>query len=600
VLDQAERQPGAWRTLRLGTTSAEPIEPEMVMRWRACFPDAPLLNLYGATECSSNATVYDTSQLAPGARRVPIGRPLTNVRVHVLDEQLRPVPTGVAGEMCVSGACLGSGYLELPELSAERFIENPFQDDPGRVLYRTGDLARRLPDGNLELLGRRDLQVKVRGFRVDIGDVEAALIGHEEVAECGVALRGRAGSQELVAYVVASGSPTAPSLRRHLRERLPSYMVPAEFAFVEALPRTPNGKLDRRALPSASTVTRERDDRFVAPRSDLEVRVARIFETTLEVEPVGTTDDFFELGGHSLLAVRVVDRVEASFGRRIPLPTLFQEPTVAGVARALMQEGAPDIQSALVPLREGSGTPLFCISGIALYRGLAQHLPGEQPVYGVYLEDELTAVQTGSGPAPERFPEIPELARGYVEKLREAWPDGPYALAGVSFGGFLAYEIAQQLRAAGGEVALLALLDSSWPDAVRRSKTAFVKNALRKIADEGAAEAIQHAARKLLGGDRSHVTLRAGAIDLQEQRALAFRRVVRSYAAQPYDGRVALFRALQREMPVGYEMEPLLGWESLLTGTLDLHDVPGSHLGILEEPNVEKLAALLGELLGEV
>jgi amino acid adenylation domain-containing protein len=599
VLDQAERNPEAWRTLRLGTTSAEPIEPEMVMRWRECFPDAPLLNLYGATECSSNATVYDTSQLLKGARRVPIGRPLTNVRVHVLDEHLRPVPTGVAGEMCVSGACLGAGYHDLPELTAERFIENPIADDPGSVLYRTGDIARLLPDGNLELLGRRDLQVKVRGFRVDIGDVESALKSHAEVADCGVALRGRTGAQELVAYVVSSGSPTAPSLRRHLRERLPSYMVPAEFAFVASLPRTPNGKLDRRALPTAMTVTRERDDTFVAPRSDLEVRVARIFEATLEVEPIGTNDDFFELGGHSLLAVRVVDRVEASFGRRIPLPTLFQEPTVAGVARALCEEGAPDIQSALVPLREGEGTPLFCISGIALYRSLAQHLPGTRPVYGIYLEDELTAVQIGTGPAPERFPEIQELAKGYVTKIREAQTEGPYALAGVSFGGFLAYEIAQQLRAGGADVALLALLDSSWPDAVRRSGAAFVKNALRRIADEGPAEALSHAARRLLGGDRSHVKLRAGAIDLQEQRAVAFRRVVRSYAAEPYPGRVALFRANDREMPAGYEMDPLLGWESLVTGELQIRDVPGSHLGILEEPNVETLAAQLGDLLDE-
>jgi aspartate racemase len=420
-----------------------------------------------------------------------------------------------------------------------------------------------------------------------------------EVRECAVVLRGDAGDQELVAHVVAPGNPTAPSLRRHLRERLPGYMVPAEFAFLEALPRTPNGKLDRRALPNAVAVTRERDDSFVAPRSDLEVRLARIFETTLEVEPVGAHDDFFELGGHSLLAVRVVDRIEESFGRRIPLPTLFQEPNVAGVARALSQDGAPDIQSALVPLREGSGTPLFCISGIALYRALAQHLPGGRPVYGIYLEDEMTAVQTRQGPAPERFPQVSELAASYVSQIRETQPDGPYALAGVSFGGFLAFEIAQQLRASGGQVALLALLDTSWPSAVRRSKTAFVKNALRRLANEGPLAAIRHAAHRHLDGDRSHVKLRSGAIDLQEQRAVAFRQVVRAYQAEPYPGRMVLFRAANREMPAGYEMEPLLGWGALATGEFSTEDVPGSHLGILEEPNVQALAGRLGQLLDD-
>jgi aspartate racemase len=192
---------------------------------------------------------------------------------------------------------------------------------------------------------------------------------------------------------------------------------------------------------------------------------------------------------------------------------------------------------------------------------------------------------------------VQQLAASYVAKIREAQPEGRYALAGVSFGGFLAYEIAQQLRAAGGDVDLLAILDSSWPTAVRRSKRAFVKNAWGRVVSEGVVSVIQQAARKHLVGDRSHVTLRAGAIDLQEQRALAFRRVVRAYAARSYDGRVVLFRAANREMPAGYEMDPLLGWGDLVTGELQIEDVPGSHLGILEEPNVQELASLLGGLL---
>ena len=280
-----------------------------------------------------------------GPVRAPIGRPIANTQVYVLDETLEPVPVGLPGELYIAGAGLARGYLGRPGLTAERFVANPFSSEPGARLYRTGDLARYLPDGNLEFLGRVDDQVKLRGFRVELGEVEAVLAAHPQVGEAAVALRGSNDDRRLVGYVVArdGAAPAVPELRHYLSERLPNYMVPAAFVVLDALPLNPNGKLDRRALP-APPPGRPDLGTAVEPRSPTEEVLAGIWAEVLGVEVVGVEDNFFDLGGHSLLATQVVARAQAAFGTEVALRSVFEAPTVAAMAELVE-----------VALRRGTG-----------------------------------------------------------------------------------------------------------------------------------------------------------------------------------------------------------------------------------------------------
>jgi surfactin family lipopeptide synthetase A len=336
ILDQAEQDPSEWRTVRFASTSAEPIPASMVARWRRAFPDVSLLNLYGSTECSSNVTAYDTSELPLDAERVPVGRPLPNTRVYVVDDHLRPVPLGAVGEMCVSGACLAAGYLNLLSLTREHFVSNPYGDGSYARLFRTGDLARYRVDGQLELIGRRDHQVKIRGFRVELADIEEALRRHDDVQRCAVALWDLDGRKRLVAYVVREHEVTQATLWRFLRERLPDYMVPAHFVFLDSIPVTPNGKIDRTALPVPEVM--EGSAGTVAPRTATEDIVHRLWREVLGVEHFGVEENFFELGGHSLLATRLVSQLREWFQLEMPVRALFEHPTVAGVAEFLAGE----------------------------------------------------------------------------------------------------------------------------------------------------------------------------------------------------------------------------------------------------------------------
>lgn len=336
VIDQAELHPSEWTTLRLATTSAETISVAMATQWNKLFPQAPLLNLYGSTECSSNATVYNTGELSPDAARVLVGKPLANTRVYILSEPLGLVPMGGKGEMCVSGECLARGYLNLSELTAAQFIPDPFSDRPGARLYRTGDVARYCADGNIELLGRKDNQIKVRGFRVELDDVEVAILWHPLVKKCAVRVyQDQAGRNRLAAYLIADDSMSSSTIRSFLRERLPEYMIPSDFVMVDALPLTPAGKVDRRALPLPDRTRPDLDSTFVAPRTETESLIANIWSQILGVEQVGVYDNFFDLGGHSLMATQILSRLRNIADVEIPLRAMYETPTVANLAEAV-------------------------------------------------------------------------------------------------------------------------------------------------------------------------------------------------------------------------------------------------------------------------
>ncbi|NPD22374.1 non-ribosomal peptide synthase/polyketide synthase, partial [Corallococcus exiguus] len=577
-------------------------------------PGSVLVNGYGPTE---NTTFSTTLTLRPDTRvegTVSIGRPISNATAYVLDAQLRPVPVGVPGELFVGGDGLAWGYLHRADLTAERFIPHPFATLPGRRLYRTGDKARWRSDGTLDFLGRTDFQVKLRGFRIEPGEVEAALRRLPAVSEALVLLREDvSGDKRLVAYVVPSepvSEALTETLRTQLQQQLPGYMVPSAFVALEALPLTPNGKVDRKALPAPDVAATH--GRYVTPRTPLEQLIAQAFAEVLRLERVSADADFFDLGGHSLLAVHLMALLRERTGRALPLSALFQSSTVERLAARLSPaEEAQVLGPNLARLDTGDSQrrPLFLVhgggGGVLSYADLVRHLGNERPVYGLFapgLED---------GDLPPNSME--SLARLYLEQVRGVQPHGPYRLAGWSFGGLVVYEMARQFQSLGEQVEFLALLDSIAPSGEPDPEppplvrlAAFGKMVGLPVQDVPASEIEQ---LESLDGEallsRMIQLLRnlpaAGGLEPgQIERLFAVHERLgeanRGYIpAGRYEGPVELFRAAVRANdPTRAEDE---GWKAWLPGGISVCHVPGTHLTLLEEPQVPTLAEQLTKRL---
>src|ERR1051325_10054788 len=414
-------------------------------------------DLYGPTE----ATTYSTYALRGAGERATIGRPIANTQVYLLDRRLEPVPVGVAGELYLGGAGLARGYLQRPELTAEKFIANPY-GGAGTRLYRTGDEARYQRDGQLEYLGRGDQQVKVRGYRIELGEIETAINEHPFIGDAVVTVH----EGRLTAYVVRSpqarvdATNLAKILREFLNSKLPEYMTPAFFLELDRLPRTPSGKLDRKALPAPQILLQQLSKDRVAPRDKIEEQLASLWAKVLKLKAVGITDNFFELGGDSLLAARLFAQIHNRVGMNLPLATLFVSPTVEQLANTLREDGAGERWSSLFPIQpHGSKPPLFCVhaagANVLIYRPMARHLGDDQPVYALQAQ----GLDGRSKPSKH----VEEMAAHYVKEIRAFQPDGPYYLLGASFGGLVLYEMAHQLLAQGQEVAFLGMLNTNCP-----------------------------------------------------------------------------------------------------------------------------------------
>ncbi|MFN8541740.1 MAG: amino acid adenylation domain-containing protein, partial [Thermomicrobiales bacterium] len=436
-----------------------------------------LWNMYGPTETTVWSSVL---RVGRGDGPVTVGGPMANTAFWVLDERGQLLPVGIFGELFIGGAGVAAGYLNRPELTAERFIADPFGQERGERLYRTGDRVRWRPDGTLEFSGRLDFQVKVRGYRIELGEIEAALLGQAAVRAAVVVVREDApGEARLVAYVTPrEGQAADPAaLRVALRAQLPDYMVPAAFVVLEALPLTPNGKVDRRALPAPEEAAPGEGQGFLGPRDATELRLARIWEEVLGVRPIGVTANFFDLGGHSLLAVRLFARIAAEFGHDLPLATLFRAPTIADLAGFLRDGAEATSWSSLVPLQpHGALPPFFCIhpigGNVLSFHDLAKHIGPDQPIYG------LQARGLSGHEAPHTH--VEEMAAHYIAEMRRLQPEGPYYVGGQCFGGMVALEVAQQLQAAGETVGLLAMFDNYAPGYTKLlSRSANVRLGLR-------------------------------------------------------------------------------------------------------------------------
>jgi aspartate racemase len=451
-------------TIRTVIVGGERALPSAYQEWLGVAGEhVRWFNTYGPTEASVVVTVWEAPSSTPGEAPdvLPIGRPLENVRVYVLDDAMQPTPIGVPGELYVGGAGVARGYLDRPELTAEKFLPNPFGHDPGDRLYRTGDLVRFRPDAELEFVGRTDDQIKIRGYRVEPGEVEVALREHPAIREALVVARAdEGGDKRLVAYVTAdSPVPSVSEVRDLVRHGLPEYMVPSAIGFLDAFPLTPNGKVDHAQLARMPLSELERVHALAPARTDTERCLQRIWKSALAVEHVGIHDDFFELGGHSLIAVRMVAEIERQLGVRVPLTALFHEPTIAGLADAVDREREVDRPwESLVALRDGGSKPPLFLFGwiggdVIGYRDLVQSFPPDRPLYGL-----RTPGLDGRSLPPAT---IEEIAAHYREEILRFQPDSPYLFAGFCFGGVVAYEVARQLAAEGREVEFVGLISAS-------------------------------------------------------------------------------------------------------------------------------------------
>ena len=610
------------RTMMFGGEAGDPKSVALVLQNR---PPQRLVNGYGPTENTTFSACYEVRSMAEDAHTVPIGRPISNSQCYILDAQMNPMPVGVPGELHVGGDGLARGYWNRPQLTEQKFIPNPFRE--GELIYKTGDLARWLPDGNIEFLGRLDEQVKIRGFRVELGEIECVLSRHPAVRECVASMRkDQTGRDRLVAYYVCSGkrAPSFDDLHRFLKERLPEHMVPATFVLLEAIPLTPNGKVDRKSLPDPGT-GRSLVEGLATPRDAVELKLTEIWESVLDVHPIGIEDKFFDLGGHSLLAVKLIAQMEKVFGRRLRVATVFQSPTIeqlAAVIREEIQEGSALAGTSIVEIQSrGARPPLFLVHGAGGgmfwgYVNLSRHLGDDQPVYGLKSRGLDGGEELGS---------IEEMAAQYVADIRAMQPRGPYHLGGYCFGGNVALEMARQLRAHGEEVALLALLNCSPPnsdyDKISWSPAWFARFGKNLVYW---AEYFRHwtspqrreffrwkkevVKQRVLGFFKreSRAPLKADAgnlVDLSsfppDQRKLWRTHIgaLLDFHPKPYPGRVHLFRSPGHPMLCSFETD--YGWGALAE-SVDISIVPGVHEKILKEPCVRSLAKQLKSRLDEL
>ena len=511
---------------------------------------------------------------------------MAHYRAYVLDDGLEPVPVGVAGELYISGVGLARGYLNRAGLTAERFVADPNGPAGGRM-YRTGDLGRWRKDGVLEFLGRADAQVKLRGLRIEPGEIEAALLRQGSVAQAAVIAReDEPGHKRLVAYVVPVGQSVAPAaLREHLRASLPDYMVPTAIIALDELPLTASGKLDRRALP-APDLTPKHARR--APRTPQEEILCGLFAEVLGLARVGIDDNFFELGGHSMLAIRLISRIRSSMDAEISIRSLFEAPTVEALTKRLTR-GRPALSDfeVLLPIRPtGSKLPLFCIhdaGGFSWpYSKLIRHIPPEHPIYGLQARNLTQRAR--------RPRSIEEMADDYLRFIRRIQPHGPYNLLGWSFGGLVAHAIATQLQSLGEEVALLALLDS-YPVVHESVQVAFddeSENLSRQVAINPIMNLLDVLRREGLSTLKEHHY--EAIMDTFKNNT----RLMKTFEPQRFVGAMSLFVAIVSEAK-----PPVESWRAHVAGAIRVHPIDCGHDNMMDPIPAEKIGAVLAAELSK-
>lgn len=596
--------------LRLVVTSGEALPVALAQRFQQHLPETKLINLYGSTEVSADITAYDLSNLPENLSNTPIGKPIANSVVYLLDRFMNPVPVGLPGELYASGEGLARGYFNRTDITAERFVPNPFKVSGYDRLFKTGDFARYLPDGTIEYIGRSDQQVKIRGFRIELGEIETTLARHDAVSEVVVEAHTESGGgKRLVAYLVVNTDSTQSTndFREYLSQKLPDYMIPSSFVRLESLPHLPNGKVNRRALSSMQHNHSETSPASSSPDTLVESRLKEIWEELLGVSNIGIHDNFFELGGHSLLAVRLFARIEKTFNVKLPVARLFGAPTIKQLAEIVDGESGYSSWFSLVVLQmHGKKPPFFMMHElggcVGEYDVWSKHLGNDQPFFG------LRALGYGE---QEPYNRVEDMAAHYVEQIQSVQPSGPYYIGGYAFGGIIAFEVAHQLYAKGHHDNFIVIINTEAPNSdyrryhvtptfllrfarnfpywlqdFARLDGKEIKKRLRRTPAN--VKSIEKVDREL---DPDFFHPRAKIVEANYQAML-------HYQARQYPGQLTLIRT--KRQPLLCSFDPAMGWSPLAERGIVVKAVPGSTTTVITNPShARSLADELGILLAE-
>jgi amino acid adenylation domain-containing protein len=579
--------------VRHASSGGDLVSPSVMEDMKRVFDQAELFVIYGCTEISCMGCTFPIERDRKVTRSF-VGKAFPDVTARVFDPYGRFTPLGAVGEICFAGKGVVSGYLQREELTSERFVMRD-----GQRFYLTGDMGRLHEDGNIEILGRRDYQVQLRGIRVELPGIENTVRDIGLASQCAVAVKKLDDNDvRLVAFVVKPTETTTAAFRRKLAQHLPDYMLPQSMVALDALPLTRNGKLDRARLQELPWRLESDHESKTAPRNPVEQQIAQAFVSTLGIQEVGIDDDFFDLGGHSLLAVALIQELENVLGLTLSPGLLFEHTTVRTLAHHTRGELATEPK----PIPLGTTThhpPLFMLLGVHLYRGLAKLLDDQYSVYGVYAGSELLMFES-----TENTASVAELAREYVAIIRRAQPSGPYRLAGMSFGGIVAYEVAQQLQDAGEHVAFLGIIDGILPERGLRERLTKLAR-LTKLPPRRALKLLLARGQRVLDRLRgmetpSEFAQYAGMGQLgvlEERREAAYFRAAAAYAkhVRPFEGQAALVVAGKRLANDPLESASC-GWARHIP-RLDVLVLDSEHLALLERPMVERLAEAFARVL---
>ncbi len=589
--------------IRLLTFSGGILTAQLLERVRSQFQQSPqIVNIYGQTETIGVCAYQIPAEPMGSSGYAPVGTAYSHNQLYVLDDLLQPIATAQTGELYVSGASLPRGYLNNPQLNARKLIPNPFsQAQPSALLYKTGDLARYLPDGNLEIVGRQDFQVKIRGMRVEIEEVETVLTQHPHVQQAAVVGKQNSGGETIiVAYIV----PNCPSIdlsdvRSFLKTKLTDYMMPSAIEILDALPLTPNNKLDRKRLPEPS----RENLTIVQPRDQLEDQLVKIWGKVLDIKQVGIKDSFFDLGGHSLVALQLFAEIEKIWHKKLRLAVLLDSPTIAELANIIRTGDTPE-WSPLVLLKPGdNSSPLFCIHPIGGnlfdYHSLSKKLEHQGPIYGLQPRGI-----DGRQPPIDR---IEDMASYFIQAIQTIQPQGAYFIIGYSFGGIVAFDLARQLTEQGEKVAFLGLLDIRCP-VIPEIDTPFrewIDIQLDRMRQLTIKQQFDYLIEKLFypksQAYRDEVVAALSDLDLFTPELVKVLdcnvQAVKDYQPQVFAGRVTLFWSEYQDWYI--KKHPTLGWGNLVTDGLDIQRIPGNHTTLMQEPHVQVLAEKLKSSIEE-
>lgn len=597
--------------LRLVFLSGDWIPLSLPDRVKQFFPSANVISLGGATEATVWSNYFPIEKIDDSWKSIPYGKPITNNFFYILDEQLKPVPIGVIGELFIGGVGVARGYANQPEKTMDSFMNDPFNRDSGGIMYRTGDHGRMLPEMNMEFIGRKDNQVKIHGFRVELGEIEHLLNQSTNLKGAVVlAKKNRMGQKDLICYVVPVHKFDKNAVVDDLKLRLPDYMVPAIWLELADFPLNINGKIDRAALLEME-IPEEMPRSVKEAVTPHEKIMTAIWQDVFSIEPIGIEDDFFELGGHSLMALHIMSQFEWKTGVKLPLERLFKHPTISSLLASISDKDKEKKSGSLVPIKPtGSKMPLYIVHGDGLYvlsfKDLAKYVDAEQPLYGLQPAD-LNGVS-------QQVDTMADIAGHYVNEIIEHNPDGPYAIAGYSFGGYVAIEMARQFAALGKEVKMLGIFDTdaenvfytkSWrvklPRKIKRQFPkmlwifkSFLKNPLSVLNYQY--NLFLKGINKLMyklglridpkkEGAYSHIDV----INQKQQKAF------KAYNMAPFNSFVHLFKAKKRV----YFVDDIksLSWSKYALKGVEVIDVPGDHATMLHDPHAQEFGRKLQEAL---